>query len=233
MKDKIFKTPQSKKFEFDEQVASVFDNMLSRSIPFYNEVQELIINIILKEKHKKVVDLGVSTAEFLLKLYAKDNSLKLKGIDNSKAMLEQAENKCKAFGVNIDLEYANMLNYNYQNEEIIISNYTFQFIRPIERIELINSIYNSLEKNGVLIFSEKVIFQDKVLDKNIIDIYYEYKEKQGYSSYEITHKREALENVLVPFTIEENIKMCKKAGFKTTETMFQWANFVTFIARKK
>ena len=75
------------------------------------------------------------------------------------------------------------------------------------------------------------MFEDKHLDKEIIDIYYEYKKAQGYSEYEIAQKREALENVLIPFTIEENIKMCKDAGFKQVDTIFQWANFVTFMAR--
>ena len=79
---------------------------------------------------------------------------------------------------------------------------------------------------------EKVVFNDKVLDKEMIDIYYDYKKEQGYSEYEIAQKREALENVLIPFTIEENIQMCKDAGFTQIDTVFQWANFVTFIAKK-
>jgi tRNA (cmo5U34)-methyltransferase len=84
----------------------------------------------------------------------------------------------------------------------------------------------------MFIFSEKVVFEDKRLDKQMIDIYYDYKKRQGYSEYEIAQKREALENVLIPFTIEENIRMCKEAGFKQVDTIFQWANFVTLMAKK-
>ncbi|MCB4760161.1 MAG: carboxy-S-adenosyl-L-methionine synthase CmoA, partial [Sulfurovum sp.] len=65
-----------------------------------------------------------------------------------------------------------------------------------------------------------------------IDIYYAYKKEQGYSEYEIARKREALENVLIPFTLKENIQMCKEAGFSKIETIFQWANFVTFVVKK-
>ena len=36
--DEIFKKPIEKQFEFDEKIASVFDDMLDRSIPFYKEV---------------------------------------------------------------------------------------------------------------------------------------------------------------------------------------------------
>jgi tRNA (cmo5U34)-methyltransferase len=158
--------------------------------------------------------------------------MNLKGLDNSQAMLDRAEQKCQAFGADIKLELADMLEYNYRHEDIIVANYTLQFIRPIQRLELVKKLYDGLNDEGIFIFSEKVVFKDKRLDKALIDIYYDYKKEQGYSEYEIAQKREALENVLIPFTIEENIQMCKDAGFKNVETIFQWANFVTFVVKK-
>jgi len=234
-KDKVFTEKISKKFEFDEAVASVFDDMLSRSVPFYDEVRKLIISLILAEQKEgmKVLDLGSSTAKFLLDLHSKMNlSMQLKGLDNSQAMLDRAEQKCQAFGAKIDLELADMLTYNYLKEDIIVANYTLQFIRPIQRLELVKKIYKGMNDDGIFIFSEKVVFNNKKLDKQMIDTYYEYKKEQGYSEYEIAQKREALENVLIPFTIEENIQMCKDAGFKSVDTIFQWANFVTFVVKK-
>jgi len=84
----------------------------------------------------------------------------------------------------------------------------------------------------VFIFSEKVVSDDKKLNKELIDIYYEFKKEQGYSMYEIMQKREALENVLIPYTAQENIQMCQSNGFKSCEMIFRWANFATFVARK-
>jgi len=234
-KDKVFTQAIKKKFEFDESVASVFDDMLSRSVPFYDEVRKLIISLILAEQTEglKVLDLGSSTAKFLLDLHSKmDVKMQLKGLDNSQAMLDRAGQKCQAFGASIELEFADMLTYHYENEDVVVANYTLQFIRPMQRIELIKKIYEGMRDNGVFIFSEKVVFDDKTLDKQMIDTYYEYKKEQGYSEYEIAQKREALENVLIPFTIKENIQMCKDAGFKNIETVFQWANFVTFLVKK-
>ena len=235
MKDNVFTQKIEKKFEFDEAVASVFDDMLSRSVPFYDEVQKLIISLIIAEEAegRKVLDLGSSTAKFLLDLSSKmKTDMELKGLDNSEAMLDRARQKCQAFGANINLEYGDMLEYTYKQEDIVVANYTLQFIRPIERLGLIKKIYEGLNDEGQFIFSEKVVFKEKKLDKQMIDIYYAYKKEQGYSDYEIAQKREALENVLIPFTIEENIKMCKDAGFGSVETVFQWANFVTFVAKK-
>jgi len=234
-KDKVFTKKMNKKFEFDEAVASVFDDMLSRSVPFYDEVRKLIISLILVDQKEglKVLDLGVSTAKFLLELHSKKEvNMILKGIDNSQAMLDRAEQKCQAFGADIKLELADMLEYAYAKEDVIVANYTLQFIRPIQRLELMKKLFEGLNDEGIFIFSEKVVFEDKILDKKMIDIYYDYKKEQGYSEYEIAQKREALENVLIPFTIKENIQMCKDAGFTKIETVFQWANFVTFIVKK-
>jgi len=235
MRDKVFEKELDKKFEFDEAVASVFDDMLSRSVPFYKQVQELVIDFLALnlKQGDSVIDLGSSTGKFLINLNSKVKELKLIGIDNSKPMLKQSQNKAKAYGVdNIDFIYADMLDYDFSNFNAIISNYTLQFIRPLNRPKLVHKIYNGLKNNGYFIFSEKVVFEDKKLDKDIIDIYYDYKKKQGYSEYEIVQKREALENVLIPFTIKENISMCKEAGFSSVDTLFQWGNFVTFIAKK-
>ena len=235
MKDKVFEKPIEKKFEFDEAVASVFDDMVSRSVPFYDEVRKLVIALILKEQKegKKVLDLGSSTAKFLLDLHSQiDVKMQLKGLDNSQAMVDRGTQKCQAFGADIKLEMADMLSYTYTDEDIIVANYTLQFIRPMQRLELVKKLYDGLSEGGVFIFSEKVVFEDKKLDKELIDIYYAYKKEQGYSSYEIAQKREALENILIPFTIKENIQMCLDAGFKQIDTVFQWANFVTFVAKK-
>jgi len=234
-KDKIFEKPIEKKFEFDQAVASVFDDMLSRSVPFYDEVRKLVIALILAEQKEgmRVLDLGSSTAKFLLDLHSKmEVKMELKGLDNSQAMLDRATQKCQAFGADITLELVDMLEYRYEHEDVIVANYTLQFIRPMQRIELIKRLYEGLNEEGLFIFSEKVVFKDKKLDKDLIDIYYSYKKAQGYSEYEIAQKREALENVLIPFTIEENIRMCKEAGFRSVDTIFQWSNFVTFVAKK-
>jgi len=234
-KDKVFDKPIEKKFEFDEAVASVFDDMLSRSVPYYDDVRDLVIRLILAEAKEgmKVLDLGCSTAKFLLALYAKSPvALELEGIDNSEAMLERARHKAAAFGADIALNNGDIVTYDFGKRDVVVANYTLQFIRPIQRLKVVEKIAASLEKQGRFFFSEKVVFEDKKLDKEMIDIYYDFKRTQGYSDFEIAQKREALENVLIPFTIEENARMCKEAGFETVETVFQWANFVTFAARK-
>ncbi len=234
MKDRVFNKPIEKQFEFDEEVASVFDDMLNRSVPFYKENLELQVNILKNflKPGDKVIDLGSSTGTFLINLAKKTEGMDLIGIDNSPAMIERAKNKAKAFGVNVEFIEADFLEYDFSGSKAIIANYTVQFVRPLKREKLIKKIYDSLEKNGIFLMSEKLITENKKLNKIMIDIYYEYKKKMGYSEFEIAQKREALENVLIPYTMNENIEMLKNAGFKEVEVIFRWNNFATFIAFK-
>lgn len=235
MIDKVFEKSITKQFEFDEEVASVFDDMLNRSVPYYKEMQRLTINFALNflEQNDRVYDLGCSTASTLIELAKHcDKPLQLVGIDNSKAMLDRALNKSKAFGVAIEFVEGDIHDVAFDDAKLIISNYTLQFIRPLQREKLVQKIYDSLQEGGIFIFSEKVISSDKTLNKQSIDEYYKFKKIQGYSEFEIAQKREALENVLIPYSEEENRQMIKDAGFSHCETLFKWVNFATFIAIK-
>ena len=235
MNDKVFTKPIKKQFEFDEEVAAVFDDMLSRSVPFYKESQKITEFFALKHlKNDSIMyDLGSSTASLLINISKKlECEARLIGLDNSEAMLEQARKKCVALGANVELENADILEYDYKEADVFVSNYTLQFIRPLVREELVKKIAASLKKDGIFIFSEKVISHHSKLNKDLIECYYDFKKEQGYSEYEIMQKREALENVLVPYSEEENITMAKNCGFSHCEVVFRWANFATFIAIK-
>jgi len=235
MNDKVFTKPIKKQFEFDEEVAAVFDDMLERSVPFYKESQKITKFFALKALREggTLYDLGCSTASLLIDI-SKDLEFeaKLVGLDNSEAMLERAKKKVDAYGASVELVMGDILQYPYNEADVFISNYTLQFIRPLVREELIKKIASSLREEGVFIFSEKVISHHPKLNKDLIECYYEFKKEQGYSEYEIMQKREALENVLVPYSEEENITMAKNAGFSHCEVIFRWANFATFIAVK-
>ena len=235
MNDKVFTKPITKQFEFDEEVAAVFDDMLERSVPFYKESQKITEFFALKQLEDGGVlyDLGCSTASLLLNIHRKLNAnATLIGLDNSEAMLEQARRKCHAYGAEIEVLNADILEYDYKRADVFVSNYTLQFIRPLVREKLIKKIASSLKKDGIFIFSEKVISHHSKLNKDLIECYYDFKKEQGYSEFEIGQKREALENILVPYSEDENIKMALENGFSHCEVVFRWANFATFIAIK-
>jgi tRNA (cmo5U34)-methyltransferase len=111
--------------------------------------------------------------------------------------------------------------------------YTLQFLRPMLRPKVMRTLYHSLRPGGCLIFAEKILGGDPSLRRIFIDLYHGYKSRNGYSNTEIVSKREALENVLIPFTDAENQAMLREAGFSQRERLFQWYNFAAYIAVKE
>lgn len=233
MIDNVFNREIQKKFTFDKEIASVFDNMIERSVPYYYDNIALIAKLISKWDLQSIYDLGCSTGNLLLRLCEFENLAckKMVGIDNSMPMLEIAMMKAKAYGVNIEFINGDILDFDYVCDCVIL-NYTLQFVRPIKRLELLSRIFRCLNSNGVLVLSEKLSCNNEFLDKEFIDIYHEFKQANGYSKTEISKKREALENILIPYTQEENLNLLREAGFSSVEVVFRWVNFATFVAIK-
>ncbi|WP_276882700.1 carboxy-S-adenosyl-L-methionine synthase CmoA [Campylobacter cuniculorum] len=234
MKDNLFKKSPKKQFEFDKSVASVFDDMIYRSVPFYKENLELCVSLVSKlaPQKAKICDLGCASGNFLLELFKLRKDFILSGVDNAKPMLEIAKQKAKAYGAKIEFFEHSLNEFSFFKNDVFIATYTLQFIRPPKRQALVDKIYKNLNENGIFILSEKILYEDAFLSKKILELYAEYKEKQGYTKFEISAKREALENVLVPYSTKENVLLLQNAGFKSIETLFKWANFESFIAFK-
>ncbi|MCI5968645.1 carboxy-S-adenosyl-L-methionine synthase CmoA [Helicobacter sp.] len=233
--DKVFTQEIHKQFEFDANVAGVFDDMLSRSIPYYKEVLALSADFALEyaKKDSVILDLGTSTGAMLLEIASKAKiPLNLYGMDNAPSMLEYAQRKLDAYGVQAHLICGDILQEEFPKCDVVIANYTLQFIRPLEREKLVQKIFNALNAKGVFILSEKVICENKTLDFKMIQYYLESKKKRGYSEFEVNKKREALENVLIPYSEDENKIMLKNAGFSHIQMLFCWVNFATLIAIK-
>jgi len=235
-RDRIFKKPLEKQFEFDEKVASVFDDMITRSVPYYRESMELQLDYLIPflKPGDRVVDLGCSTGTFLLELESRLSiDLDLIGIDNSSPMIARATAKGIGMGSRVQFLQSDILQYQLKKCKGIVANYTLQFIRPLYRQQVVEKIFAGLVEGGVFLFTEKLISPNPKLHKIMVDIYHRYKENRGYSRYEIAQKREALENVLIPYTMEENLELIKRVGFKWVEVIFRWNNFATFIALKE
>jgi tRNA (cmo5U34)-methyltransferase len=111
--------------------------------------------------------------------------------------------------------------------------WTLQFIRPLGRDRLIRRIFDSLGDGGALICCEKILTNDSDMNRFFVDFYYDFKRRNGYSEDEILRKREALENVLVPYRADENIELFRHNGFQIVETFFQWYNFCGFLCVKR
>lgn len=238
--DKVFaiKDERIHDFKFDAKVAGVFDDMVGRSVPFYDEIQKMTCDLTkdFAQKNSNIYDLGCSTGTTFHLLHPEiDESVAFIGIDNSKAMLEKARKKLVhvSEGRKLSLHHADIENgYVLENASVVLMVLTLQFVRPLYREKIARKIYEGMNKNSALIIVEKLLSADSTLNRLFIDHYYEYKRVQGYSDTEIVQKREALENVLIPYRMEENVTLFKEAGFRHVEDFFRWYNFSGIVAVK-
>ncbi|MBI3797087.1 MAG: carboxy-S-adenosyl-L-methionine synthase CmoA [Deltaproteobacteria bacterium] len=224
-------------FAFDRDAALVFDDMLTRSVPFYAEIQRMIGEIAadFAVDGTNIYDLGCSLCTTFLQLQRLEREVTFIGIDASAEMLEQGRQNLDHHHFSRpyhllcqDLEQS----FTVENASVAILNLTLQFIRPLRRDAFMRTVAEGLNKNGCLILVEKVLSDESLLNRLFIKYYYELKKRNGYSELEIAQKREALENVLIPYQLCENEELLQRAGFRSVEVFFKWYNFCGLLALK-
>jgi tRNA (cmo5U34)-methyltransferase len=225
-------------FKFDQKVASVFPDMIQRSVPGYAAVLHNIQLLARKyvQHNSLCYDLGCSlgAASLAMSYGNQQSGVEIIGIDNSAAMIERCQSNIDNFKHHtpIKLVAGDILEQNFSNASMVVLNYTLQFISLEHRAGLLSSIYRGLLPGGILVISEKLHFEDPTINQLIIDLHHQFKRENGYSELEISQKRNALENVLVPETLETHIKRLQSVGFEKVSCWNQNLNFASFIAFK-
>jgi tRNA (cmo5U34)-methyltransferase len=239
-RDEVFREKYTKPsdFKFSSKVAGVFDDMVNRSVPFYEEMQRMVAELAADHAQPGtfIYDLGCSTGTTLLHMdQTVDEEIPFVGVDDSQDMLAKCRNKLAHAGIKRDCSLIVAdLNKDIQieNASVVVLLLTLQFVRPINREKLVRQIFNGLEKDGTLIIVEKILAEDSRFNRDFIKYYYDMKRRHHYSEMEIAQKREALENVLIPYKLSENITLLRDAGFEHCEIFFKWYNFTGIIAKK-
>lgn len=232
MSEKDAVMPTSK-WEFDDDVAKCFDDMLERSIPNYETMRELVYNVgkHYVSKGKTVMDIGCSNGNAALPFVKEfDNPFCL--IDVSEPMLDLCRRGFK------DYPNVKVINYDLRNGVpaqnccLVLSILTVQFT-PIEyRQKILKSIYNALQPGGALIYVEKLLGSSFDIDTVLVGEYYDLKREHAYTNEQIAAKRKSLEGVLVPVTEEWNIDLLRGAGFGKIECFWRYLNFAGYLAVK-
>ncbi|MEJ7810234.1 MAG: carboxy-S-adenosyl-L-methionine synthase CmoA [Gemmatimonadaceae bacterium] len=238
--DRIFAEPVPRvtDFIFDGKTAGVFDDMLERSVPFYAEIQRMSAELAadFAVPGTNLYDLGCSTGTTFEALDALvDPSIRFVGVDSSPEMLEKARGKLmgRASRRPLDLVHADLHELTgVENASVVFLTLTLQFVRPLHRARLARALCEGTNEQGCLILVEKLTESDTLFNRLFIKHYYDMKRRHGYSELEIAQKREALENVLIPYRAEENEKLLLDAGYRRVQPFFRWYNFAGMIAVK-
>jgi len=225
-------------FAFNHEVAAVFDDMVRRSIPLYDEIIRHQAHLVQEfyQEHSRIYDLGCSTGNLGAAVcrVMGDTDFQLIAVDNSAAMLAlcEAQRQSLSGGQRIELRNANVARTAIEDASVVIINFTLQFLSLADRDRLIDRVYRGLRPGGILLFSEKIIHADDDLNALQQAFYYRFKRENGYSDLAIAQKREALEKVLIPETAADHLKRVTSAGFKRLDIWLKWFNFCSWICLK-
>ncbi|GLP96164.1 carboxy-S-adenosyl-L-methionine synthase CmoA [Paraferrimonas sedimenticola] len=238
--DRIYAKPHSQLagFRFDQQVVDVFPDMINRSVPGYGAIIHGIGQIARTQvtQGSLVYDLGCSlgAATHAIRRGASAQPDKIIAVDLSESMIERASAHLDAFVNPIPVQFvcADIRDVEITNASLVVLNFTLQFLAPDDRQALINLIYEGLNPGGCLIVSEKIHFEDQSVQSLIESLHLDFKRANGYSELEISQKRSALENVLIPDTLAQHYQRFTKAGFEHATTWHQELNFCSMVAIK-
>lgn len=238
--DKLFSEPmkQIDQFTFNKSVVDVFPDMIKRSVPGYTTIIGMIGDLAERftQPNTRCYDLGCSLGAATLAMRRRIgvDGCEIVAIDNSQAMIDQCSKLiARDHGAtHVDVNCQDVLDVHISNASIVVLNFTLQFIAQEHRHTILKNIYRGLNPGGVLIMSEKVAFEDHSHHELMIDLYHSFKKVNGYSDLEISQKREALENVLIPETLTQHRQRLKACGFADADVWFQCFNFASIIAQK-
>jgi tRNA (cmo5U34)-methyltransferase len=217
-KDTVYKARSpDQPFRFNAEVAAVFPDMLRRSIPGYEASLEAIGSLAMRQ--------GIRAA-----------GCRIVAVDNAPAMIERCRSivrdECRRQpdGAAIELVEGDILDTGISNASMVVLNYTLQFLPLADRDTMIGRIAAGLNDGGLLVLSEKVVDPDPAMEALLVDLHHEHKRRNDYSALEISRKRAALENVLIPESVDQHRDRLLRAGFSSAAVWLRYFNFVSIIA---
>ena len=242
MKDDLFQDEKlgDEPFRFDESVTRVFPDMLQRSIPGYAALIEAIGSLAARHvtAGSRAYDLGCSlgAATLAMRQGIREAGCRIIAVDNSSAMIDKcreiiAEDDARHPDASpVDLVLGDIRDVSIRDASMVVLNYTLQFLSVADRDQVIGRIHRGMREGGLLVLSEKVIDDDPHMEELLVDLHHEHKRRNDYSALEISRKRAALENVLIPESVAAHRERLAAAGFAHTAVWLRYFNFVSIIA---
>lgn len=238
MTDKKDETLPLGQWEFDAAVTDVFDDMLARSIPAYNEMRRLTTALTCANarKHGVILDLGCSRGGAIKPILDRlGEGNRYIGLETSKPMVDAARERFAveiADGI-VKIDHVDLRSeFTSERVNVTMIVLTLQFI-PIEyRQAVLKKVYDATEPDGIVLVVEKILGSSAWTQDLFVDLYLDHKSSNGYTKTQIETKRKALEGVLVPLTAEANVSLLESAGFEQVECYWRWLNFAAWIGRK-
>jgi tRNA (cmo5U34)-methyltransferase len=219
-----------------ENISNDFDDHIRKSIPLYESGHRLVghYSDFFLKSDSAAYDLGCSTGQMLMQLGARHpgkTDLRLTGIDCVTDMVERAR-QLGAGDRRLTYLCADLLDVELDPCDMVVANYTVQFLPPRVRQNFIDRVYKALNWGGGFFMFEKVRAPDGRFQDYANQVYVEFKLENGFSEEQIINKARSIKGVMEPFSTQGNIDLLKRAGFIDIMTIQKYVCFEGFLAIK-
>lgn len=227
---------EGKEFSFSK--IKNFDDHISREIRGYKELDRIIkgISDVAIESETNVYDIGCSTGRLIRELNdrvldetdtARKRKVNFYGIEPNKNFYQEFKNTdtLHLIADNVTRET------KFNNASLITSMFTLQFVPAKEREFILQNIFDGLNINGVFIWAEKVFARDSQIEQLLTSQHLDFK-REGSEATDIMDKERQLRTIMRPFTLDKNLELLDKVGFKQVDTFWRVNNFLGIIAIK-
>lgn len=208
-------------WDFDHINHESFEDHISKSVPGYNEGHNYIcfLSDYFIHNDSCIYDIGCSTGNLIASIsdyHKAKKGLKFYGIEPSSKFEKNFKTNTSLLNQDhtIELIISMVQDISLEPCDMVIAYYTFQFIKPRYRQEIIDSIYSKLNWGGGFFLFEKIRGRDARFQDMLNLAYLEYKINNGHTNDEIMNKMFSLKGNLEPYTSNENQLFLKRAGFK-------------------
>lgn len=230
------------KFEFDAEVAAVFDSMAKRSIPNFiaaHDAHAAMVKLMMRPEPRmpiRVLDIGASRGHFYAALMKQFQVYELEyvAVDCSQEMCDYL--KAESPWVNVKCIDITSLAFDMEFLEtqfdVICCNYVLQFLRPEEQIKALVKMLHLLGPGGLFFLGHKSDHSGaKGLGAAAHEVYYQWRMSNGYSREEIETKARALAGSMFPMNHEMVVGFLETWGMRVQETT-RYMMFSTLAAQK-
>jgi len=239
-RDKLFDSlvEEVHDFVFDERVVRVFPDMINRSVPGYGLIVPMIGLLARRyaRDNSTLYDLGCSlgAAALAMSQAVRARNSRIVAVDNSPAMIARLRETLAATNLSgsvpIEPVCEDLQQTCIHGASVVVLNFTLQFVGRDARLPLLRKIAKGMLPGGILLLSEKIRFETEREQELQTEWHHDFKRAQGYSELEIAGKRDALENVMKPDSLQQHRERLLEAGFSGVYSWFQAFNFCSLVA---
>ncbi|HLG23775.1 MAG TPA: class I SAM-dependent methyltransferase [Candidatus Nanoarchaeia archaeon] len=216
-----------------------YDDWISKVVPFYDELQTQIINVIGcfypdKNVSINVLELGVgsgTTAKHILSNYPNTN---ITGIEFSDEMIKLAKNKLKKYKKKLQILKADFMDVELPpgKYDVIISSLSIHHYKIEDIRRLMKKLHSALKSGGIFINADIVKFRSPEYSGQAHKVYLDFLRENLCDESAIKVWERHIELQDNPSPLEDLLINLAQSGFRDVAVSFRFWGFAVYSGRK-